>query len=161
MSICRESSILIFLRWHILTFEPLTLLGGVTWHWFFILWLLSIRWHNQFLNWNCFHIFHVLNVFDPCDPYRWPLRSYKVYSVATSPGMIVIKFGRNPIKCVEEETNCQKVRIMQHLTYIFEPLTVAQIKRLLNRHCSCMPKTNTLNRWWHGKGHNVHFLMFG
>ena len=22
--------------------------------------------------------------------------------------MIVIKFGQNPIKCVEEETNCQK-----------------------------------------------------
>ena len=69
--------------------------------------------------------------------------------------MIVTKFDGNPMKYVEEETNCQKERkkelesvpfprarvklggrvssyqVTQPLTYIFEPLTVAEIQGVL------------------------------
>ena len=71
--ICRRRSILkIVKKLHILTFDPLRW-GHMTRSplTFLKLWLLSTRWHNKILNWNCFHIFHMVNVFDPCDPI-WP-----------------------------------------------------------------------------------------
>ena len=103
--------------------------------------------------------------------------------------MIVTKFDGNPMKYVEEETNCQKERkkerrkkelesvpfprarvklggrvssyqATQPLTYIFEPLAVAQIKGLLQTlfmYAQCQHPQPLVKR----RGHRVHFLMFG
>ena len=83
---------------------------------FLKLWLLSTRWHHQILNWSCFHIFHVVNVFDPCDP-KWPqvnLIFRPISFVAIYPFMLLTKFGKNPIKHVEEEADCEKEERTRH-----------------------------------------------
>ena len=45
----------------------------------------------------------MVNVFDPCDP-KWPWVNFRPISfVAIHPYMLLTKFGKNPIKHVEEE----------------------------------------------------------
>ena len=46
--------------------------------------------------------------FDPCDPYMTFEVKQSITFVATHPLVILTKFGRNPIKHVEEEANCEK-----------------------------------------------------
>ena len=53
------------------------------------------------------HIFHVVNLFDPRDPYMTFEVKLLITFVATDPLVIVTKFGRNPIKHVGEEANCE------------------------------------------------------
>ena len=48
------------LKWGHMTRSPLP---------FWKLWPLSTRWYYRILNWNCLHIFHMVNDFDPCDLY--------------------------------------------------------------------------------------------
>ena len=51
-------------------------------------------------------------------------------------------------------------QVMQPLSYIFEPLTVAQIKRLLQTlfmYARCQHPQPLVTQ----RGHRVHFLMFG
>ena len=48
------------------------------------------------------------DLFDPCDPYMTFEVKLLITFVATHPLVILTKFGQNPIKHVEEETNCEK-----------------------------------------------------
>ena len=50
----------------------------------------------------------MVNLFDPCDPYMTFEVKLLITFVATDPLVIVTKFGRNPIKHVGEEANCEK-----------------------------------------------------
>ena len=52
----------------------------------------------------------MVNLFDPCDPYMTFEVKLLITFVATHPLVILTKFGQNPIKHVEEETNCEKER---------------------------------------------------
>ena len=45
---------------------------------------------------------------DPCDPLMTFEVKQSITFVATHPLVILNKFGRNPIKHVEEEANCEK-----------------------------------------------------
>ena len=50
----------------------------------------------------------MVNLFDLCDPYMTFEVKLLITFVATDPLDILSKFGRNPIKHVEEEANCEK-----------------------------------------------------
>ena len=50
----------------------------------------------------------MVNFFDPCDPYMTFEVKLLITFVATDPLVILTKFGRNPIKHVGEEANCEK-----------------------------------------------------
>ena len=102
-------------------------------------------------------ISHENDLFDLCDPYITFEVKLLIFFVATHLLAILTKFGRNRIKHVEEEANCEKeerrkkklesvpfsrarvklggrvsnYQVAQPLTYISEPLTVAQMRRLL------------------------------
>ena len=52
----------------------------------------------------------MVNLFDPCVPYMTFEVKLLITFVATDPLVIVTKFGRNPIKHVGEEANCEKER---------------------------------------------------
>ena len=52
----------------------------------------------------------MVNLFDPCDPYMTFEVKLLITFVATYPFVILTKFGRNPIKHVGEEANCEKER---------------------------------------------------
>ena len=47
-------------------------------------------------------------LFDPCDPYMTFEVKQSITFVATYQLVILTKFGRNPIKHVEEDANCEK-----------------------------------------------------
>ena len=53
-------------------------------------------------------IFRKNDLFDPCDPYMTFEVKLLITFVPTHPLVILTKFGRNPIKHVEEEANCKK-----------------------------------------------------
>ena len=55
-------------------------------------------------------MFRKNDLFDPCDPYMTFEVKQSITFVATHPLVILTKFGRNPIKHVEEEANCEKER---------------------------------------------------
>ena len=57
------------------------------------------------MSWN---IFCENDLFGPCDPYMTFEVKLLITFVATHPLVILTKFGQNPIKHVEEETNCEK-----------------------------------------------------
>ena len=59
-----------------------------------------------------------------------------------------IKLARARVKVGGRVSSYQ---VMQPLTYIFEPLIVAQIKRLLQTLFMYAYKANTLNHWSHGE----------
>ena len=50
----------------------------------------------------------MVNLFDPCDPYMTFEVKLLITFVATYLLVILTKFGRNRIKHVEEEANCEK-----------------------------------------------------
>ena len=52
-------------------------------------------------------LFRENELLTPVTP-RWPLGHIKYNFCSFPPCMIVTKFDQNPIKCVEEETDCQK-----------------------------------------------------
>ena len=52
----------------------------------------------------------MVNLFDPCDPYMTFEVKLLITFVAIYPLVILTKFGRNPIKHVGEEANCEKER---------------------------------------------------
>ena len=56
------------------------------------------------------HFFRENDSFDPCDPYMTFEIKLLINFVATYPLVILTKFGLNPIKHEEEETNCEKRR---------------------------------------------------
>ena len=47
-------------------------------------------------------------IFDPCDPYMTFEVKQSITFVATYQLVILTKFGRNPIKHVEEDAHCEK-----------------------------------------------------
>ena len=53
-------------------------------------------------------IFRKNDLFDPCDPYMTFEVKLLITFVVGHPLVILTKFGRNPIKHVEEEANCEK-----------------------------------------------------
>ena len=53
-------------------------------------------------------IFHKNDLFDLCDPYMTFEVKLLITFVATHLLVILTKFGRNQIKHVEEEANCEK-----------------------------------------------------
>ena len=53
-------------------------------------------------------IFRKNDLFDPCDPYMTFEVKLLITFVVTHPLVILTKFGRNQIKRVEEEANCEK-----------------------------------------------------
>ena len=55
-------------------------------------------------------IFHKNDLFDLCDPYMTFEVKLLIIFVATHLLVILTKFGRNRIKHVEEEANCEKER---------------------------------------------------
>ena len=50
----------------------------------------------------------MVNLFDPCDPYMTFEVKLLITFVATDLLVILTKFGRNPVKHVGEEANCEK-----------------------------------------------------
>ena len=52
----------------------------------------------------------MVNLFDPCDPYMTFEVKLLISFVATYLLVILTKIGRNPIKHVGEEANCEKER---------------------------------------------------
>ena len=72
-------------------------------------------------------IFRKNDLFDPCDPYMTFEVKQSITSVATHPLVILTKFGRNPIKHVEEDANCEKgeerKKELNRLVFLFSRLS--------------------------------------
>ena len=102
-------------KWHLLNVKkicksslPWSLLESAMVCWY--AWAALVCWSASLPNVSTVRssIFRKNDLFDPCDPYMTFEVKLLITFVATHPLVILTKFGRNPIKHVEEEANCEK-----------------------------------------------------